>query len=100
MVVTKKAVLPDGTTIQIEDWSKDYPFYKANCTLAAYPKSKADIAGMFAPKFGERFRAEFEFETAKLCETAFSELQSGNKILADYAEYLVRKTHLPALLGR
>lgn len=92
--IIKKATMPDGTDIQIEDWSTIYSCYTKNGTLAAYPISKWNCVGDFAPKIGKKFRAEFEFHNEKECKKAFDNLISGNASLLDYIDkYEVNGVH-------
>lgn len=99
MKVTQRATMPDGTEIQIEDWSGDYPTVFVPCgTIAAYPISKYTLPGSFAPKAGVRFRADFSrFETTEQVQEAFDRLVSGESTLKDYAEALWHTHHAPAL---
>ena len=92
--------MPDGTAIQIEDWSEVYPdIYPQASTLAAYPISKWSIPGMFAPKAGEQFRAGFDFPDCCACAQAFEDLTSGEKTLADFLDHLERREYRAAILG-
>lgn len=92
--------MPDGTAIQIEDWSEVYPdIYPQDSTLAAYPISKWSIPGAFAPKAGEQFRAGFDFPDCRACKKAFEELSSGKKTLADFVEHLERREYRAAIMG-
>lgn len=98
--VRRTGVMPDGTAIQIEDWSGVYPdIFPQDSTLAAYPVSKWSVPGAFAPKAGEKFRAGFDFPDYRTCEQAFEALSSGAKILADFVEYLERREYRAAILG-
>lgn len=84
--IIKKNIMPDGTAIQIEDWSKIYSCFIEDSTLAAYPISKWNCKGSFSPKIGKTFRAEFEFNNAKECREAFDSLVSGETTLLDYID--------------
>ena len=72
--ITKHGTMPDGTKIQIENWSEVYPGLQNPFTVAAYPISKADIIGYFSPKTGQEFRAGFDFPTMQAAETVFAAL--------------------------
>ena len=100
MRIIKTGELADKTPIQIEDWFADYPCFAMNSNLVAYPKSKADIPGDFAPKYGKTFRADFSFNSAEECLAAFNALITGQKELTDYCEYLYNKNYTPAVCGR
>lgn len=98
--VCRTGVMPDGTAIQIEDWSDVYPdIYPQASTLAAYPVSKWSISGAFAPKAGEKFRAGFDFPDCRICEQAFEELSSGMKTLVDFVDCLERREYRAAIIG-
>lgn len=98
--IYRTGVMPDGTTIQIEDWSNVYSdIYPQANTLVAYPVSKWSIPGAFAPKAGEQFRAGFDFPDCRACEQAFEELSTGAKTLADFVGYLERREYRDAILG-
>lgn len=95
-----KGMTPDGTAIQIEDWSEVYPdIYPQASTLAAYPVSKWSIPGSFAPKAGEQFRAGFDFPDCHACAQAFEDLTAGAKTLADFVDCLERREYRAAILG-
>ncbi|MNH75580.1 hypothetical protein D3C73_278240 [compost metagenome] len=87
MKVIKTGVMPDGTDIQIEDWSENYSFHNYADTLATYPKSKMTHEGTYAPKARERHRFSFRFGSAEEAEAAFNDLTEGIKTLSDLREY-------------
>ena len=91
MKILKKDIMPDGTKIQLEDWSEDYScFAPADC-IAAYPVSKKSIkkaSGCCYPVVNEIFRCSFHFGADKSAELAFVDLAMGNISLLDIAEYL------------
>lgn len=95
--ITMRGTMPDGARIQIEDWSAVYPGLSEPYTVAAYPKSRATLAGAFAPKAGESFRAGFTFPTMRAAEAVYNSLVSGAAELRDYAEYLERRDYAPCL---
>ena len=66
MRVIRKAIMKDGTHIQIEDWSENYSFVKFADTIAAYPTVR-----------GERLRAEKRFDSAEATSKAFEKLLNG-----------------------
>lgn len=74
MKVLEKGFMPDGTKIQIEDWSEDYSCFQYGSTLGAYPKTPA----------GRTYRAECDFKCAEDALTAFDYLRSGLATLDDY----------------
>lgn len=88
MKVIRKGIMPDGTKVQIEDWSEDYSFHSPADTVAAYPKAKCTIYNKHwdYPKVNNTFRADFTFEGKKDAERAFEDLISGNANLKDFIE--------------
>ena len=90
MKVIRKGTTPNGTHIQIEDWSQDYTIYKKNATIGFYPVAHESIYKedkphwMPYPKRGETFRASFDFDTESEALEAFTLLKSGCKELMDY----------------
>jgi hypothetical protein len=88
MIIMQKGRMPDGTLIQIEDWSKDYSFMAFSSTVAAYPISKTTHQGQFAPKSGEKMRVQFDFNSCDEADEAFGKLVEGEAELADFKDYL------------
>ena len=74
MKVLQRGQMPDGTEIQIEEWSENYSFYTYGSMLAAYPKNR----------YGEKVRANKTFESAEEAGKAFNALKNGDKTLADF----------------
>ena len=74
MKVLQRGQMPDGTEIQIEEWSENYSFYAYGSMVAAYPKNR----------YGEKIRANKTFESAEESEKAFNALKNGDKTLADF----------------
>lgn len=94
MKIINKATMPDGTKIQLEDWSNDYPFYAPCAHIAAYPISKFSrerVKGWEYPKRNHNFRLNFYFDTNNSAELAFLSLINGNKGLNDFSEYVQDK---------
>lgn len=94
MRIINKAVMPDGTKIQLEDWSDDYPFYAPCAHIAAYPMSrfsKVRVKGWEYPKRGNNFRLNFYFDTNNSAELAFLSLVNGKNGLKDFSEYVENK---------
>lgn len=69
-----KGQMPDGTEVQIEEWSETYSFYAYGSLVAAYPKNR----------YGEKVRASKIFVTAEEAAKAFNALKNGDKALADF----------------
>lgn len=80
--ILKVDYMKDGTKIQVEDWSNDYDFMPVNGTLAAYPVSKANGEGQFAPRVGKTFRMSFNFDSEIDTKQSFDELLNGSKSLS------------------
>lgn len=86
MKAIRRGTLPDGATVQVEDWSTDYPEIRTyGDTLAAYPKSKATHEGQYAPKLGRVIRVAFQFDSECEANEAFDKLVHGEAVLQDYA---------------
>lgn len=88
MKVLKTGTMPEGTHIQIEDWSDDYNFVPYGNMLASYPKSKATHEGQYSPKGNEIYRFSFEFNSNEDAEKMFSDLLNGGKELSDLKAFL------------
>ena len=71
MKILKKGIAPDGTHIQIEDWSEDYTCYSYGTHLVAYPRKYM------------RVRAEIQFEDHNQALAAFDELENGRATVLD-----------------
>lgn len=84
--VLKEGVMPDGTRIQLEDWS-GYVLHKYADTIAAYPKSKANLIRE-GIKQGENFRVSFRFNNQEQAENVFERLIAGTADLIDYDWYI------------
>lgn len=88
MKIMQKGRMSDGTLVQIEDWSEDYSFMAFSSTIAAYPISKMTHKGQFAPKAGEKFRVDFNFNSTDMADEVYTKLITGEARLADYKDYL------------
>ena len=90
MKVIRKGTTPNGTHIQIEDWSENYTFYNKNATIGFYPEAQESIYNEDHPdwtpypKRGETFRASFKFDTEAEALEAFVLLENGCKAFMDY----------------
>lgn len=71
MKILQRGQMPDGTEIQIEDWSENYSFYAYGSFLVAYPKNR----------YGEKVRASKIFGSAEEAVKAFNALKNGDKKL-------------------
>lgn len=91
MRMVKKDIMPDGTKIQLEDWSEDYSCFAPVDCIGAYPVSKMSIkktSEYYYPVVNEKFRCSFHFGTDKSAELVFVDLAMGNISLLDIAEFL------------
>lgn len=86
MQIIEKAIMPDGTKIQIEDWSKDYSCYAECGTIGAYPIAQMSGDRPFEPERGRTFRMSINFDTKEEARKCFEQLKSGEKQLIDFAE--------------
>lgn len=92
MKIIEKAVMPDGTKIQLEDWSenntKAYPELYG-LSIGAYPVAKN--ATLFT-KRGENFRLQISMKKYSGYENEnvkadFEALKNGNRSLEDLADH-------------
>lgn len=89
MKVLVRGIMNNGTKIQVEDWSEDYP--NRPFTLGTYALSKKSFKGQFAPKEDETWRFQFSFKTLEDVTNAFNELLNGHKELIDYKDMFSSK---------
>lgn len=88
MKILSKGIMPNGTKIQIEEWSESYKCIPYGSVIASYPKSKVTKSGAFAPKLNQTYRFSFNFNSESEAKEAFKELLSGSKKLCDFKENL------------
>lgn len=93
MIILQKGRMPDGTAIQIEDWSEDYSFFEYGSTIGAYPISKMGYSEQFKPRKGKTFRVQYDFKDEVEASQTFSELIKGTKTLKDIEKYLCDKRY-------
>ena len=91
MQIMERGIMPDGTKIQIEDWSKDYDFHKKNSTIAFYPMAVNSIYKNSKsrhpyPERGETFRASLDFDAEEDAMDAFQSMVNGSKTYMDYMD--------------
>ncbi len=95
--ILKRAIMPDGTKIQIEDWKEVFPNIFKTIIIAAYPISKHDNYKGFAtyPKRGQTFR--LALENGWTCDAnvyeKFDELVRGNFTLEELSEHFKNDNH-------
>lgn len=84
MKILQKAIMPDGTEIQLEEWNENYSFMPYGSTIASYPKSKASHEGTYSPKGNKKYRFDFSYKSNEEANQAFNELITGSKVLIDF----------------
>lgn len=90
MKILEKAVMPDGTSIILEDWSENYPG-TLSLAIGAYPI--AMNTGKFGMiKKGETFRlsihsSQYRNYTDSDIRSDFEALKRGDKTLKDLSVY-------------
>lgn len=98
MKIIDKAILPDGTKIQLEDWhsenSEKYPDLHGY-TIGAYPIAKNTSSSGWIRK-GETFRLgiarnEYKKYTDDMVLTDYEALKNGTKTLADLREHFLER---------
>ncbi|MGG1664501.1 hypothetical protein [Brevibacillus sp. NRS-1366] len=97
MRVLEKGIMPNGTSIQIEEWSENYSFMPYGSTIASYPKSKVSHEGTCAPKGNQSYRFSFNFKSEEETKKVFNELLTGGKALSDFKENLSEKKYADCL---
>lgn len=90
--------MPDGTEIQLEDWSKKYPGV-FGLMIGAYPI--AQISSQFGwIKYGENFRLSISYyNTNEDISKDFEALTRGEKRLEDLSEHFFDTKKSMWLLG-
>lgn len=78
--IIEKGVMPDGTEIQIEDWSAVYPGTKYAWMIGAYPIAKHSSDRPFGPRKGKIFRCGLEFRTEAEARGAYDRLMNGARL--------------------
>ena len=97
MKVIQKAYMPNGTNIQLEDWSNTYSFYNLPA-LVAYPVA---TKSQLWRREGFTFRLELDanWTSKEEIEAAFNGLQEGTLNLIDLTEHFRRKDDIRFLAG-
>lgn len=100
MKVLEKATTPDGTKIQIEDWTQDYDCFKT-LSIATYPMAIKKPHTKNIPMFEiyRTFRVEINRNWANNDEVrkAFDELKNGTKHIKDFSEQFWDSWHAECL---
>lgn len=88
MKIIERATMPDGTKIQIEDWTKDYSCFNT-LSIAAYPimQRLSQSHKLYFHESGKPFRVDInrDWKNDDEVKKAFSELQNGIKEIKDFA---------------
>lgn len=75
--IIEKGVMPDGTEIQLEDWSEVYPGTVYAWMIGAYPVAKRGSERYFGPRKGKPFRCGLIFPDEQKVRGAFHSLMHG-----------------------
>lgn len=90
MIILKRDKTPDGTTIQIEDWRKDYSCFNT-LSIAAYPimRRLPNSVTLYWHKPGEKFRVSIDraFNDDQEVMNAFEDLKTGKKSIKDFSNH-------------
>lgn len=92
MKILQKDKMPNGTAIQLEDWSEDYLFMDYASTIGVYPISKYNSQKQFGPKQGKPFRIDLDFNSQEEAGKAYTDLIEGKTNLLDYIHQMHDKT--------
>ena len=93
MEVLKRAEMPNGTKIQIENWKNDYDFIKT-INIAVYPIAQR------GSEANKTFRLELEdFESDKEVQDIFEKLEKGKIELTELTNYFRSGSKDEYLLG-
>lgn len=89
MKVLERATTPDGTKIQIEDWTQDYDCFKT-LSIATYPIALKKPTSKETPFFeiNKPFRVAINrnWTNDNEVKNAFEELKAGTKNIKDFSE--------------
>lgn len=92
MKVIKKAQMPDGTKIQIENWMEDYPSVYTTYTIATYPILKQHPPKKHSWLFRKheciRYELMRNWNSNAEVEAAFDGLCSGTYSLKDFENHV------------
>ena len=80
------AKMPDGTGIQLEDWSDKSPGTSYAYAVGAYPRALHESGRPFGPRKFETFRLTISFGSLNEAKKAFEKLYLGEASLLDYRD--------------
>lgn len=90
MKILEKALTPDGTKIQIEDWREDYSCF-STLSIGAYPimKRLPQSQKLYWHKPGEKVRISIDrgFNNDQEVINAFEDLKTGKKSIKDFSNH-------------
>ena len=88
MKVIERAIMPDGTKIQIEDWKEDYSCFNT-LSIAAYPimQRLPQSKKLYFQESGKPFRVDINrgWENDEEVKKAFENLKNGTNEIKDFA---------------
>ena len=89
MQVIERAIMPDGTKIQIEDWKADYSCFDT-LSIAAYPimQRLPQSIKLYFQESGKPFRVDInrDWKNDEEVRKAFEDLKNGIKSIKDFAD--------------
>ena len=90
MKVLERATTPNGTKIQIEDWTQDYDCFKT-LSIATYPIATRKPITTEIPFFemNKPFRVDInrDWKSNDEVKKAFEELKNGTKNILDFGKH-------------
>ena len=87
MKVIKRSTMPDGTSIQIEDWREDYPTVFENYSIGAYPIAQRTSKYKLIED-GRKFRLDITSLNAEDdVEQVFQDLENGTITLESLSDH-------------
>lgn len=88
MKVLEKAIMPDGTKIQIEDWKEDYSCFDT-LSIATYPITQRlpQSKKLYFHESGRPFRVDINrgWNNDEEVKKAFENLKNGKKSVKDFS---------------
>lgn len=91
MIVLKVDEMKCGTKLQLEHWESLAHLDVPVDIVAAYPKAKESMPGIFAPKRGQTFRLAIGFNSNKEAEQVYGSLLNGSTKLLDHTSNFSEK---------
>ena len=86
MKIIKQSKMPDGTSMQLEDWKEVYSHIKT-LEIGAYPKAKNSSKGGYVEKNSEFRLSLTNFKNDEEVESIFEKLEKGIMKLEDLQEH-------------